>query len=101
MSTLDICATLDQQHYAMFFPRIWYSITTLQLAFIQVRTPSLLFQVDAFNLAFFGPLASKFVYVVKTEAARITEAAFSLSSISDFPPHYMSILSEQLQLQCR
>ena len=26
---------------------------------------------------FFGPLASKFVYVVKTEAALITEAAFS------------------------
>ena len=54
MSTLDICATLDQQHYAMFFPQIWgCSIPTLQLAFIQVRTASLLFQVDAFNLALF------------------------------------------------
>ena len=77
MSTLDICTLLDQQHYAMFFSmNLRCSIPTLQLAFIQVRTVSVLFQVDAFNLAFFGPLASKFVYVVKTEAALITEAAF-------------------------
>ena len=36
--------------------------------------------------------------MLKTEAALIIEAVFSPSCISDFPPHYMSILSEQLQL---